>query len=766
MAWLIPPPAPPATANAPDRALWLRLTADDAGQLTTDAVQSGRAWTAWKVAHAPAGQAGGALLFEGEGWLQGPAGVQPDFLRHDLTVTAWLRTAEDGSIVSLTLPDRPWVPQGKAFFVREGRLGFDIGWVGAVTGRRHVADGRWHHVALTRAHETGAVRLYVDGEGQLRPAAPLAGEVLRLGFTAPDFPARPWFRGLMDEVRVFARALSAAEIALQAGRSAALAGGLAAVAQGDVAGAVWLDDAPGHLRLQFPPSARPRRVRLLLWRGAEAERGRLEEMARRFDPPPDLTPLTAGGPPRWQPKLVTHGRFGAGDGPYAVDQITAPEANPWRAWMRFGGVDFFSDLRRAALCTWSGDVWPVEGIDGNLAELTWQRVATGLFQPLGLKIVRDQIHVLGRDQITRLHDLNGDGEADFYENFNNDGLVSGHFHEFATDLKTDAAGNFWYARCACHALPARHPHHGTILKLPPDGSRLEVVARGLRAVNGLGVGPRGEILCIDNQGHWMPANRINWVEPGGWYGNQLAWNPDHRQSYDPPLCWVHNFVDRSGGTFLWVPDRRWGPGLEDRIISISYGMGYLTAVLVDETAGVRQGAVTRFPMDFETGVMRGVFHPVNGQLYTCGLYGCGRATAPGRAASTASATPAGRCGWPTASTSPPTVWWWASPTRWTPPWRRIRATTACRPGTTAGLPTTVRPISNSTAGKAATPGPSPRPWLRPITARSSCACPNSSRSCSSTSCSTSAPPRGSRSAISSTAPSIVPVPGRGVRCRA
>lgn len=396
---------------------------------------------------------------------------------------------------------------------------------------------------------------------------------------------------------------------------------LGAAVQGDTEGVTWLTNAPEHLRLQLPPSNQPRRLRILLWRGEVVRRPAFRRLASTVAAPPDLAPFTGGGPPRWQPKLVTRGELGQSEGPYAVDKITAPEDNPWHSWLRFGGVDFFRDLRRAALCTWNGDVWVVDGIDGNLDRLTWQRVATGLFQPLGLKIVDDQIFVLGRDQITRLHDLNGDGEADFYENFNNDCMVSEHFHEFATDLKTDAEGNFWYLKCACHAIKAKHPHHGTVLKLPPDGSRLEVVARGLRAVNGLGVGPHGEILCIDNQGHWMPANRINWVEPGGWYGNQNAWNPENRQTYDEPLCWIHNFIDRSGGTFLWVPDRRWGPGLEGRIISISYGMGYLTEVLVDQGNGIRQGAVTRFPMDFETGVMRGVFHPVNGQLYTCGLYG-------------------------------------------------------------------------------------------------------------------------------------------------
>ena len=67
----------------------------------------------------------------------------------------------------------------------------------------------------------------------------------------------------------------------------------------------------------------------------------------------------------------------------------------------------------------------------------WRRFATGLYQAVGLKIIDGDIYVLGRDQITKLHDLNGDGEADFYENFNNDVQVTPGFHEFAFDLQTD-----------------------------------------------------------------------------------------------------------------------------------------------------------------------------------------------------------------------------------------------------------------------------------------------------------------------------------------
>ena len=113
--------------------------------------------------------------------------------------------------------------------------------------------------------------------------------------------------------------------------------------------------------------------------------------------------------------MTTRGRLGLIPGPYVVDTITVPEDNPWKSWIRCSGFDFFEDGETAAMCSVTGDVWIVSGINEDLKELKWRRFATGLFQPLGLKIVDGEVYVLGRDQITRLHDLNADGEADFYE---------------------------------------------------------------------------------------------------------------------------------------------------------------------------------------------------------------------------------------------------------------------------------------------------------------------------------------------------------------
>src|SRR5690606_3219474 len=130
----------------------------------------------------------------------------------------------------------------------------------------------------------------------------------------------------------------------------------------------------------------------------------------------------------------------------------------------------------------------------HAAELRWRRIATGLFQPLGLKIVGNQIYVTCRDQLARLHDLNGDEEIDFVECFNNDHQVTEHFHEFAMGLQTDDEGNFYYAKSARHALPALVEHHGTLLRISKDGSRTDILATGFRAANGVCLNPDGSFI--------------------------------------------------------------------------------------------------------------------------------------------------------------------------------------------------------------------------------------------------------------------------------
>ncbi|MFO1511790.1 MAG: LamG-like jellyroll fold domain-containing protein [Verrucomicrobiota bacterium] len=144
------------------------------------------------------GHTGGALEFDGQHFAEIAPSQPIEFLRTDLTFAAWINTREDGTILAQTQLDEPWMPDGKSWFINGGRLTFDVGWVGAVASSTPVADGRWHHVAMTWSHTDGLVMLFVDGQsvgsGHLQPRKEFPSPVLRVGFTAPNFPKSPWFR--------------------------------------------------------------------------------------------------------------------------------------------------------------------------------------------------------------------------------------------------------------------------------------------------------------------------------------------------------------------------------------------------------------------------------------------------------------------------------------------------------------------------------------------------------------------------------------------
>jgi mono/diheme cytochrome c family protein len=371
------------------------------------------------------------------------------------------------------------------------------------------------------------------------------------------------------------------------------------------------------------PTARVARVSVL--RAADAET--LAPLLTR--PVTDPATLRLGHAPA-EGEVTTRGERGAAGGAFAVDTLTLPRAEdlPSRSWMRLGGFDFDPPRPdRAFVCTWNGEVWRVDGVTGELAELRWRRLASGLFQPLGLKVLGGVVHVACRDQIVRLRDRNGDEVTDTLECFNNDHQVTEHFHEFAMGLQADAQGNLYYAKSARHALPALIPHHGTLLRVSADGGRTDILATGFRAANGVCLNPDGTFFVTDQEGHWTPKNRINRVREGGFYGNMFGFHDvvdSADAAMEPPLCWITNEFDRSPSELLWVPaDSAWGP-LRGTLLNLSYGYGRVYTVPFEEVGGRAQGGMCALPIpDLPTGIHRGRFHPENGQLYVAGMFAWG-----------------------------------------------------------------------------------------------------------------------------------------------
>ncbi len=342
----------------------------------------------------------------------------------------------------------------------------------------------------------------------------------------------------------------------------------------------------------------------------EAKNEAWKKLVAQSLPPDILSLLMQPGPRRWPEDPVTSGVVGSSDGPLAVDTLTLPFDNKFQAQFFTSGHDFFTN-GDIAVCTVHGDVWRVSGVDDKLKKLTWKRYATGLFQPLGLKILEDRVYVLGRDQITRLVDANSDGEADRYENVSNLHETSKGGHDYVTGLEVDSAGYFHFA----------HATQGAV-RSSPDGRKLEIVATGFRNPNGSGLGPHDEITVAPQEGNWTPASFIALVRSGQHYGfggpQVTATRP---QGYDPPLCWIPRRRDNSSGGQVWVPDHHWGP-LSGQMLHLSYGQCRAMLVLQEKVGDVLQGGTSELPLPtFDSGIMRGRFNPHDGHLYLTGLRG-------------------------------------------------------------------------------------------------------------------------------------------------
>ena len=354
----------------------------------------------------------------------------------------------------------------------------------------------------------------------------------------------------------------------------------------------------------------------------------------------DLSALTKGGPAQWPQWLETKGELG-NQTPFATDRLTIPFENPHGTLFFITAHDFFSD-GTAAIATMAGEVWLVKGIDEKLEKLRWKRFATGLHQSLGVKVVKDKLYVLGRDQITCLHDLNGDDEADFYECVTTAMQTSPGGHDFIVGLETDAEGRWYFASgnqgvcritkvgrtflSASDADAEAEAEQQTGMSAPPY---LEVLATGFRNPNGLGISPDARFLTTSVQeGDWTPATSICQIELGKNEGAHFgAGGPKEGGSPAPVLMYLPRGEDNSGSSQAFISGDRWAPLQGDgNLVHLSSGGGSAWLVMRQNVKGVWQGAAVKISGNFDSGPQGARFNPNDGHLYVNGMQGWGSYT--------------------------------------------------------------------------------------------------------------------------------------------
>lgn len=331
-----------------------------------------------------------------------------------------------------------------------------------------------------------------------------------------------------------------------------------------------------------------------------------------------LREVLNGGPTQWPQTIKTRIVPGLGQ-PFAIDTIELPLDNPWKALLFCSGHDFLPD-GSALVCTMQGDVWHVSGLQAAAdqpAVATWRRFAAGLHHPLGLVVAADGIYVQCRDQLTRLTDLNGDGEADYYECFSNAFETSPAGHDFICGLQRDSEGNFYTVS-----------GNQGLLRISSDGSRADVIATGFRNPDGLCILPDGSLTVPCSEGEWTPASMICLVprETAESSGETLPHygygGPKANQPPSLPLAYLPRGMDNSSGGQVVVPAGVWGE-LEGQLLHFSFGAGTWFTVLQDEVGGQQQGAIVPMAGDFLSGAHRGRFSPADHQLYVSGMQGWG-----------------------------------------------------------------------------------------------------------------------------------------------
>ncbi|MEO0413827.1 MAG: DUF6797 domain-containing protein [Verrucomicrobiota bacterium] len=316
------------------------------------------------------------------------------------------------------------------------------------------------------------------------------------------------------------------------------------------------------------------------------------------------------------PTLTTSKLASQEKGGFTIDEITLPLDNPWKRNIRLADIGFFKG-GRAALVTFDGDVWLVDGLAGDCAEVQWSRFASGLHDPLGLAVVDEEIFVFDRNAIMRLHDRDKNGICDYYECYYNGVPQTAETREFANDIVAKPGGGFYLAKGG-QVASTKGLANGTAVEVNADATGHKVIATGLRMAY-LGIDPHtGMLTASDQQGHWKPTTPVRIIRDGEYYGFQPQKFKDkaiHPAPIIEPQVWIPHFVNQSGLGQVWLRDAQMAT-LNDAFIHIGYNRPELFRIYLDDET---QGAVAPVIDGFSSGLLKAEVNPADGILWTTGF---------------------------------------------------------------------------------------------------------------------------------------------------
>jgi glucose/arabinose dehydrogenase len=279
----------------------------------------------------------------------------------------------------------------------------------------------------------------------------------------------------------------------------------------------------------------------------------------------------------------------------------------------------------------TGELFVVRDPTGDGTKAQFENYTRGLFQEcLSMLADEEALYVLHRRNLTRIPHAAISGIAECFDRVAALPQGIADTYDYGYGLARDRSGAFVYS-FAQYADP-RFLGAGSALRLVP-GKKPEEVAFGMRNPLGWSSGPEGEIFFTDNQGEWVPTNKLCHLSQGRFYGypnpsqREHAKKPAGRTAVWIPYGWAKSIngmaYDSSGGKF--------GPFAGQFFLAELMFGGAIVRANVEKVNGEYQGACFPFWGQGLLGPVTMTFDP-KGRLWVGGITEPGWMAQPDRGA--------------------------------------------------------------------------------------------------------------------------------------
>jgi cytochrome c len=273
--------------------------------------------------------------------------------------------------------------------------------------------------------------------------------------------------------------------------------------------------------------------------------------------------------------------------------------------------------------TWEGDLYAIDvGRLPTVGPPPYRRLAQGLSEPMGLAVLDDRVFITEKNEATELIDEDGDGRFETYRCLSHAWPCTLDYHEYLFGAVVQDS-HLYFASSVAMGIRGTHnrqaPLRGSVVKVHLESGETEFVAGGLRTPDGIGSGPDGSILITDNQGEWLPGNKLIYLTQDAFYQfrSRPPWHPLDRAEPSPPAVWLPQGEIAASPTQPVLIPESWGP-YRGQVIFGDATFGGLQRAFLEEVEGVYQGAVFPFSQGFRHLFHRLQFAP-DGDLFAGGI---------------------------------------------------------------------------------------------------------------------------------------------------